>query len=210
MENSILSDSLSPNDNEIIFSNDYYLNTVIESLYKDENIPAVRRSYFVVISPNNTPPPNMPSQQSMSRSIRLVRESPIVMEQSPLNIVINNLYKDNSTKIVLGNIRELNFSSNVLSNLFQNFSNNSNNIDDVKLPMKQDAFNKLPKYKYNINNQIDCGICINNINVDDDVIELPCKHIYHDECITGWLTKYNHICPVCRKDTGEYYADIKN
>ena len=37
----------------------------------------------------------------------------------------------------------------------------------------------------------------------DTVLDIECKHIFHSECLTEYLEKYNHICPICRKDIGK-------
>ena len=42
---------------------------------------------------------------------------------------------------------------------------------------------------------VDCGICLCDLEVGDDFVRLPCKHTFHDECITKWLTEYNTKCP---------------
>ncbi|KAJ1720270.1 hypothetical protein LPJ53_005088 [Coemansia erecta] len=44
----------------------------------------------------------------------------------------------------------------------------------------------------------ECGICMEEYNVEEAVLELPCKHFYHKECIDHWL-KMNGTCPICRK-----------
>ena len=55
-------------------------------------------------------------------------------------------------------------------------------------------------------NHITCGICLEELQVGDDVIELPCpdKHYFHiqrEECpgIYPWI-KDNHTCPLCRSE----------
>ncbi len=55
-------------------------------------------------------------------------------------------------------------------------------------------------------NRITCGICLDELQVGDDVIELPCRdthyfHIQREECpgIYPWL-KDNHTCPLCRHE----------
>ncbi|KAI0968784.1 hypothetical protein F4678DRAFT_474205 [Xylaria arbuscula] len=42
-----------------------------------------------------------------------------------------------------------------------------------------------------------CTICIDEVKVGDEVVVLPCKHWFHQECATLWLKLYNS-CPVCR------------
>lgn len=41
----------------------------------------------------------------------------------------------------------------------------------------------------------ECVICMDNIN--ENVYELPCSHIFHKECLEMWAEK-NYDCPVCR------------
>lgn len=34
------------------------------------------------------------------------------------------------------------------------------------------------------------------------IIETPCKHYYHEECISEWFKKYSNKCPTCRSVCG--------
>lgn len=45
-----------------------------------------------------------------------------------------------------------------------------------------------------------CGVCLENYNWDSICKQLPCKHIFHKECIDAWLEK-NSICPYCREES---------
>ncbi|CAH9121831.1 unnamed protein product [Cuscuta epithymum] len=45
----------------------------------------------------------------------------------------------------------------------------------------------------------ECRICLEEFEVGDEGSELPCKHIYHKECLAPWMIK-NYSCPVCRCD----------
>lgn len=38
----------------------------------------------------------------------------------------------------------------------------------------------------------------NSIELDPLVRQLPCGHVYHDECITPWLTRRHPSCPLCK------------
>ncbi|KAJ2705225.1 hypothetical protein FB645_002623 [Coemansia sp. IMI 203386] len=44
----------------------------------------------------------------------------------------------------------------------------------------------------------ECGICMEEYQNKEQVVELPCAHFYHKECIDHWL-KMNGTCPICRK-----------
>ncbi|XP_059649105.1 E3 ubiquitin-protein ligase BIG BROTHER isoform X4 [Cornus florida] len=44
-----------------------------------------------------------------------------------------------------------------------------------------------------------CVICLMRYKRGDSQINLPCKHIYHTECGTKWLS-INKTCPVCNTE----------
>lgn len=45
----------------------------------------------------------------------------------------------------------------------------------------------------------ECSICLTEFSKDDQVIVLPCKHVFHKECGMHWLVEHN-VCPVCRHE----------
>jgi hypothetical protein len=44
-----------------------------------------------------------------------------------------------------------------------------------------------------------CSICYNNIKEEEQINRLPCKHIYHVDCIHEWLVK-ERVCPMCKQE----------
>ena len=44
----------------------------------------------------------------------------------------------------------------------------------------------------------DCSICMDEVNIGEEVSELPCKHWFHHQCVAAWLKEHD-TCPHCRK-----------
>ncbi|PON93557.1 43kDa postsynaptic protein [Trema orientale] len=41
-----------------------------------------------------------------------------------------------------------------------------------------------------------CSVCLEKLSFDE-VVRMPCSHIYHKNCIVRWL-ETSHMCPLCR------------
>lgn len=46
---------------------------------------------------------------------------------------------------------------------------------------------------------LSCAICVEDLCLGDHVIDLPCSHKFHQQCLEPWLTT-QHTCPVCRHE----------
>ncbi|KAF8033224.1 hypothetical protein BT93_D1973 [Corymbia citriodora subsp. variegata] len=44
-----------------------------------------------------------------------------------------------------------------------------------------------------------CAVCQDDFEKDMEVKQMPCKHIYHADCLLPWLELHNS-CPVCRHE----------
>lgn len=44
-----------------------------------------------------------------------------------------------------------------------------------------------------------CSICLIDFERGEKLLQLPCKHLFHEECITRWTERHTN-CPNCRHD----------
>ncbi|CEO99489.1 RING-type domain-containing protein [Plasmodiophora brassicae] len=45
-----------------------------------------------------------------------------------------------------------------------------------------------------------CSICLQPCTRIDHIAKLSCSHLYHMDCLIGWLKEGQRACPICRKD----------
>ena len=67
-------------------------------------------------------------------------------------------------------------------------------------PASKAAIESLPVVKIldsHVPMESHCAVCKEPFELDSEAREMPCKHIYHSDCILPWLSIRNS-CPVCR------------
>ncbi|KDQ31152.1 hypothetical protein PLEOSDRAFT_1111688 [Pleurotus ostreatus PC15] len=96
------------------------------------------------------------------------------------------------------------FSQEALDQVMTQIMENSNSNRPVPAP--DDKIQELPRVVLEEGSPLlekDCAVCKDQFKLGTDdpdeqvVITLPCKHPFHEPCITPWL-KSSGTCPVCR------------
>ncbi|CAH8306335.1 unnamed protein product [Eruca vesicaria subsp. sativa] len=67
-------------------------------------------------------------------------------------------------------------------------------------PASKSAIEALPRVEISdchVSAEESCAVCTEVFEAESEAREMPCKHIFHDDCITPWLSIRNS-CPVCR------------
>ncbi|GAV76561.1 DUF1117 domain-containing protein/zf-RING_2 domain-containing protein/zf-RING_3 domain-containing protein, partial [Cephalotus follicularis] len=70
------------------------------------------------------------------------------------------------------------------------------------LPASKAAIESMPVVKIlncHVSTESHCAVCKEQFELDTEAREMPCKHIYHSDCILPWLAMRNS-CPVCRHE----------
>lgn len=70
------------------------------------------------------------------------------------------------------------------------------NSSPSRLPAGTEGYVATDQSRYN---QPTCAICLDDfVSHSTTVRELPCRHIYHPECIDQLLLRHSSLCPVCK------------
>ena len=48
-----------------------------------------------------------------------------------------------------------------------------------------------------------CMICFDEFYIEQTVLELPCDHFYHKDCIVPYFKEHSNKCPICRCEVGK-------
>jgi len=84
--------------------------------------------------------------------------------------------------------------------LYRNFGNIQG-----PAPATEESIREIPQTKItqqHVDEELQCSVCFENFNLDEQVKKLPCNHMYHPQCIDQWLVHHN-TCPICREPAAQ-------
>ena len=83
----------------------------------------------------------------------------------------------------------------LIQNTFNNFEENRN-----KKKLTDGDMNLLKNINIDVNkmcSQPSCPICSEDYSLGEELLELPCNHVFHRNCVIPWL-EMKKTCPICR------------
>ncbi|XP_008811773.1 probable E3 ubiquitin-protein ligase RHC1A [Phoenix dactylifera] len=86
-----------------------------------------------------------------------------------------------------------------LENLIEQLAQNDRRGPPPALPSAIEAMPTLKINQRHLHGDSHCPICKEKFELGTEAREMPCKHIYHSDCIIPWLGQHNS-CPVCRHE----------
>lgn len=128
-----------------------------------------------------------------------------------MNQILSNLFPVTSQRS-----RSSIFSGTLLSGIGEQQSSYENILDFIMRndtnvygtpPANEDSVTALPKVRFceQINQknaqqtQTECVVCKEDFEADDELMKMPCGHLFHPDCLLTWL-KIHNSCPTCRHE----------
>jgi hypothetical protein len=136
-----------------------------------------------IIPPDKFKPYSSIPQEQEPRIIRLTNpNNPLVQFVTDL---INSEYENDEIENILNYI----------------FNNDNNRYGSP--PASKNEISKLNKYTLteeklkNFGGENTCSVCKEDFSVGNKMMDLPCNHYFHEECLMPWLNQHDS-CPICR------------
>ena len=140
-----------------------------------------------------------------------------------LNNVMGSVFNQQGINMMMQQGQNIAFQM-MQSNGFGNIIQQAMQSGNGPPPTSQNTIASLPEYKYQASEENEeqkqnddgkvkeCAICKEKFEKGDVLIELPCHHRYHKDCIMPWLTQRNS-CPTCRHrlpTDNQFYEQMEN
>lgn len=99
-----------------------------------------------------------------------------------------NMVSDYFTRRTLEIINDFSIEENLRRELHEMLFQMDETVSPIQYP--QDAI---------LEEEADCSICFEKIEAGEKIYNIPCKHIFHKECMTKWIDRRKKSCPMCRR-----------
>lgn len=125
------------------------------------------------------------------------------INHSPINIYSHVHYGPHNIAMDIDNDHDDSYEDHDEDDIEDDYDEGNNN------PISSKILNSLypDKYKQVSNGDNNCYICFETMKDGDDIIRLPCLHVYHLQEIVKWL-KMNKYCPNCKCNIEEAMKNI--
>lgn len=67
----------------------------------------------------------------------------------------------------------------------------------------KNSVDRLPRVPVKDCGCTECAVCLNKLEPAGTAVQLPCRHSFHHECISKWLTQCKNKCPLCSAPIGQ-------
>ena len=166
------------------FSKIYIENSPIDCIYCYSQIcEEILSSYDKDILPPDKFTPYSENNEPEPTILRLTNpDNPLVQLVSSL---INSQYENEEIEQILNYV----------------MNNDENKYGSP--PAAKSEINKLKKYTLSQENldsfgcENSCPVCKEDFEIGNKMMDLPCKHYFHEECLMPWLNQHDS-CPICR------------
>ena len=104
---------------------------------------------------------------------------------------------------MMNNMYNMNNMNNMMNNMFMNNMMNMNDINNnISNGVDPNIIDSLEVSKMNDVSHLNdekkqCLICLEDFKNGDEVIYLPCLHVFHKDCLLEWFREHNY-CPICK------------
>ena len=127
---------------------------------------------------------------------------------SMMNNMMNNMgMMGNNMAMRMNNMNNTGFINQGMNMMDYDMMNNfmdmaNNNGDNLNNGVDINLLNSLPSTQLKDVSHLEsdkkqCVICMEDFNNGDEVIYLPCLHVFHKDCLFEWLRGHND-CPICK------------
>ncbi|KAE8720793.1 E3 ubiquitin ligase BIG BROTHER [Hibiscus syriacus] len=139
------------------------------------------------------------TQNSEQPAILDVRDAVVGMHAIPEECTPNHQSNSNSQVVWQDNIDPDNMTYEELLDLGEAVGSQSRGLSLELIDLLPTSRCKFRSFLLRKKSRERCVICQTRYKIGEQQMKLPCKHVYHSECIMKWLS-INKVCPVCNNE----------